>query len=121
MDAKGHTWVRRIGSVHGPMNKDNLSGCIPTILAGCPGLNFEDDIQILYRFPILPSLHAFDLCNEEFWKETDETGMVLALQTQENAQAGYVADLQNKRSAQSFNDIQEAKTSHHALADKILD
>ena len=51
-----------IGSVHGPLNDENLNGCIPTILAGCPGLNFNNDIQIPYRFPILESLHATDLC-----------------------------------------------------------
>ena len=37
-----------IGSVHGPTNEENLNGCIPTILAGCPGLNFNNDIQIPY-------------------------------------------------------------------------
>ena len=35
--------------------------------------------------------------------------MILALQSQQNAQAGYAADYQNKRSAQSFNEVREAK------------
>ena len=109
------------GCVHGPMNDENLNGCIPSILAGCPGLNFNNDIQIPYRFPILESLHATDLCEEECWKETDETEMVLALQTQQNAQAGYAVDYQNKRSAQSFNEVKEAKRGHHVLAEKISD
>ena len=30
-----------IGSLHGPMNNENLNGCMPAILAGCPGLNFN--------------------------------------------------------------------------------
>ena len=47
--------------------------------------------------------------------------MVLAAQTEQNAQAGYAADYQNKRSAQSFNEVKEAKKGHHALADKIGD
>ena len=69
----------------------------------------------------MESLHATDLCEEECWKETDETEMVLALQTQQNAQAGYAADYQNKRSAQSFNEVREAKKGHHAMAEKIAD
>ena len=109
-----------IGSVHGPMNEENLNGCIPSILAGCPGLNFNNDIQIPYRFPILESLHASDLCKEKCWNEIDETEMILALQSQQNAQAGYAADYQNKRSAQSFNEVGEAKKGHHAMAEKNL-
>ena len=98
-----------IGALHGPTNEENLNGRIPTILAGCPGLNFNNDIQIPYRFPILESLHASDLCKEKCWNEIDETEMILALQSQQNAQAGYAADYQNKRSAQSFNEVREAK------------
>ena len=47
--------------------------------------------------------------------------MILAAQTQQNAQAGYAADYQCKRSAQSFNEVKEAKRGHHAMADKIAD
>ena len=47
--------------------------------------------------------------------------MVLAAQTQQNAQAGYAADYQCKRSAQSFNEVKEAKKGHHFIADKNSD
>ena len=110
-----------VGTLHGPLNEENLNGGIPAILAGCPGLNFNNDIQIPYRFPVLGSLHATDLCKEECWTETDETEMVLALQTQQNAQAGYAADYQNKRSAQSFSEVREAKKGHRAMAEQIAD
>ena len=50
----------------------------------------------------------------------NEEEMILAAQTQQNAQAGYAADYQNKRSAQSFNEVREAKKGHHAMAEKKL-
>ena len=43
--------------------------------------------------------------------------MILAAQAQQNAQAGCAADYQNKRSAQSFNEVKEAKRGHRALAE----
>ena len=91
------------------------------ILAGCPGLNFNNDIQIPYRFPIVEEVHDESVCTEKCWQEGDEVEQTLAAQTQQNAQAGYAADYQNKRSAQSFNEVKEAKRGHHALADKIHD
>ena len=91
------------------------------ILAGCPGLNFNNDIQIPYRFPIVEEVHDGSVCTEKCWQEGDEVEQTLAAQTQQNAQAGYAADYQNKRSAQSFNEVKEAKRGHHALADKIHD
>ena len=56
-----------IESLHGPMNEENLNGSIPTLLAGCPGLNFNNDIQIPYRFPILEPLHGLHSCKEKCW------------------------------------------------------
>ena len=110
-----------IGSLHGPMNEENLNGCMAPILAGCPGLNFNNDIQIPYRFPIVEEVHDGSVCTEKCWQEGDEVEQTLAAQTQQNAQAGYAADYQNKRSAQSFNEVKEAKRGPHALADKIHD
>ena len=110
-----------VGSVHGPLNDESLNGFVPALLAGCPSLNFNNDIQIPYRFPILESLHASGLCEQECWNETDETEQVLAVQTQQNAQAGYACDYQNRRSAQSVNEVKEAKKVHHAMAEKIMD
>ena len=46
--------------------------------------------------------------------------MVLALQSQQNAQAGYAADYQNKRSAQSFNEVGETQKGHRAMAENNL-
>ena len=108
-----------VGSLHGPMNDENLNGCMRPLLAGCPGFNFNNDMQIPYRFPIIQELHDSTLCSEACWDTTDETEMILAAQTQQNAQAGYAADYQCKRSAQSFNEVKEAKKGHHAMAEKI--
>ena len=33
-----------IGSLHGPMDEENLNGCMAPLLAGCPGLNFNNDM-----------------------------------------------------------------------------
>ena len=107
-----------VGALHGPMNEENLNGCMSPILAGCPGLNFNNDIQIPYRFPIIEEVHGESVCTNACWHDMDETETVLAAQTQQNAQAGYAADYQNKRSAQSFNEVKEAKRGHHALAEK---
>ena len=59
------------------------------ILAGCPGLNFNNDIQIPYRFPIIEEIHDASVCTEKCWQEADEVEQTLAAQTQQNAQAGY--------------------------------
>ena len=61
------------------------------------------------------------LCSQACWENSDETEMILAAQTQQNAQAGYAADYQCKRSAQSFNEVREAKKGHPAMAEKIAD
>jgi hypothetical protein len=103
------------------MNEENLNGSMSAILAGCPGLNFNNDIQIPYRFPIIDEIHDANVCIERCWQDMGDTEMVLAAQTQQNAQAGYAADYQNKRSAQSFNEVKEAKRGHHALAETNLD
>ena len=109
------------GALHGPMNEESLNGCMPAMLAGCPGLNFNNDVQIPYRFPIMEETHASSVCCKPCWKDVDENEMILAAQTQQNAQAGYAADYQCKRGARGFNEVKEAKKGHHALAEKIQD
>ena len=109
------------GSLHGPMNEENLNGCLPIMLAGCPGTNFNNDVQIPYRFPIDERTHASDLCCQLCWQELDENEIILCAQMQQNAQAGYAADYQCKRCASSFNEVKEMKKGHHALADSISD
>ena len=59
------------------------------------------------------------LCSQACWENSDETVIIRVAQTQQNAQAGYAADDQCKRSAQSFNEVTEAKKGHHAMAEKI--
>ena len=51
-----------VGALHGPMNEENLNRCMSPILAGCPGLNFNNDIQIPYRFPIIEEIHDESVC-----------------------------------------------------------
>ena len=67
-----------VGSVHGPMNEENLNGCMSPILAGCPGLNFNNDIQIPYRFPIIEEIHDTSICTEKCWQDMNEEEMILA-------------------------------------------
>eukprot|EP00973_Karenia_brevis_P072459 10065509-Karenia_brevis.AAC.1 len=47
--------------------------------------------------------------------------MILTAQSCQNAQAGYAADYQCKRCAQSFNEVKEFKKGHHALAGALSD
>lgn len=51
-------------SLHGPMNEENLNGSMSSILAGCPGLNFNNDVQIPNRFPIVEEIQAKNVCIE---------------------------------------------------------
>ena len=60
------------GMLHGPMNDENLNGCLPAMLAGCPGLNFNNDVQIPFRFLPTKGVHASDLCSCECWLQLDE-------------------------------------------------
>ena len=53
------------GGLHGPMNDENLNACLTPLMAGCPGLNFNNDVQIPYRFPITEETHRDDLCSDE--------------------------------------------------------
>eukprot|EP00973_Karenia_brevis_P023978 3305987-Karenia_brevis.AAC.1 len=50
------------GSLLGPRNEPMLNGTMPPVLAGCPGLNFNSDLQLPYRFPITEETHEHDLC-----------------------------------------------------------
>ena len=109
------------GSLHGPMNEENQNGCLPAMLAGCPGTNFNNDVQLPYRFPITEDTHAKAFCIRCCWEKVDDAEMIRAAQTQQNAQAGYAADYQCKRCASSFNEVKEIKKGHHALADSIQD
>ena len=47
--------------------------------------------------------------------------MTLITQSCQNAQAGYACDYQNKRGVASFNEVNEFKKGHHALAESISD
>eukprot|EP00973_Karenia_brevis_P088586 12282579-Karenia_brevis.AAC.1 len=109
------------GSLFGPRNEPMLNGTMPAMLAGCPGLNFNSDLQIPYRFPVTKETHCDELCEYECWQHVDEAKMVLTAQSLQNAQAGYAADYQCKRCAQCFNEVKEIKKGHHALAEKISD
>ena len=96
------------------MNEESLNGCMPAMLAGCPGLNLNNDVQIPYRFPIMEETHASSVCVcvcavKHVGRDVDESEMILAAQTQQNAQAGYAADYQCKRGARGFNEVKEAK------------
>eukprot|EP00973_Karenia_brevis_P016829 2306183-Karenia_brevis.AAC.1 len=67
---------------------------MPARLVGCPGLKFNSDLQIRYRFPDTKETNFNELCEYACWRHVDETYMIRTAQSLPNAQAGYAADCQ---------------------------
>ena len=107
------------GTLHGPMNEPNLNGTLPALLCGAPGLNFNSDVQLPYRFPITESTHATEVCCELCWEATSDLEVIKAAQKAQNAAAGYAVDYQCKNCASAYNEVKELKKGHHALAEKV--
>ena len=78
-------------------------------LPGCPGLNFNNVIQISYRFSIVEEVHVKNICTNKYLQDIDEKEMILELQPQQNVQTAYAVDYQNRRSAQDSNEVKEVK------------
>jgi hypothetical protein len=108
-----------IGTLHGPMNDPNLNGTLPALLCGAPGLNFNSDVQLPYRFPIKECTHAAAVCDGLCCEETSELEVIKTAQKAQNAAAGYAADYQCKNCASAYNEVKELKKGHHALAEKM--
>ena len=72
-----------LGSMHGPMNHPSNHGTRPAMLA-CHRCN--SDVQLPYRFPIIPESHC---CDDETCLLNDDKALVHAAQAAQDAQAGY--------------------------------
>ena len=107
----------RLGSLHGPMNEENINGTCPALLAGLPGLSCNSDVQLPYRMPVCASTHS-SLCSmESCVPGVNEDLIIHAAQQAQNAQAGYACDYQNKRGSRCFNEVKEFKKGHERVAE----
>ena len=64
----------KLGSLHGPMNGPSLNGTHPAMLAA---QRFVSDVQLPYKFQILPATHSGDrdedllnhgVSDDEIWR-----------------------------------------------------
>eukprot|EP00973_Karenia_brevis_P070773 9837469-Karenia_brevis.AAC.1 len=102
----------RLGSLHGPMNDENLNGTHPAMLAA---QRFNSDVQLPYRFPIIEAAHS-SLCTKGCVDtQTDDDAIVRAAQIAQDAQAGYACDYCTKRPPMAFNEVKECCKGHQDL------
>ena len=71
----------KLGSLHGPMNHENINGSHPAMLAAQVT---NSDVQLPYRFPICPETHLS--CEEACVEEADDVTIVQATQAGQDAQ-----------------------------------
>ena len=108
----------QLGSLHGPMNEENLNGTHPALLAA-EG-SFNSDVQLPYRLPVCVASHApSDLCDCGCPAQHDENEVIEGTQIAEDAQAGYACDYSNKRSAKTFNEVKEFRKGHRTLPTEL--
>ena len=107
----------KLGSLHGPMNHENLNGTSSAMLAV---QQFNSDVQIPYRLPICEETHAA-CCENACWQVKDTQTMVQACQAGQDAQAGYACDYCAKRQPMAFNEIKECCKGHQSLNESIKD
>ena len=104
----------KLGSLHGPMNEENLNGSHPALLAA---LNCNSDTQLPYRLPICKETHCDDLCKMECVNNVSRKEIIEAAQIAQDAQAGYACDYSNKRGPRAFNEVKECVKGHRTLAE----
>ena len=107
----------KLGSLHGPMNHENLNGTSSAMLAV---QQFNSDVQIPYRLPICEETHAA-CCDNACWQVKDTQTMVQACQAGQDAQAGYACDYCAKRQPMAFNEIKECCKGHQSLNESVKD
>ena len=105
--------------MHGPQNDANINGTHPAMLAAH---RFNSDVQLPYRFPITTHTHSSD-CAEDCVKLAgggkNIAEIVHAVQTSQDAQAGYACDYCSKRPPMAFNEIKECCKGHRDLSYKL--
>lgn len=102
-----------LGSMHGPMNHPCINATHPAMLA-CQRCN--SDVQLPYRFPIVPETHC---CDDVTCLQQDHKTLIRAAQTAQDAQAGYACDYCTKRQPCAFNEVKECTKGHTNLSDKL--
>jgi len=96
----------KLGSLHGPMNEENLNGTHPALLVGptASGGAFNSDVQLPYRMPICEATHS-RTCDKPCIERFSAEEVIDAAQSAQDAQAGYACDYQNKRGPCAFNEV----------------
>ena len=100
----------------GPCNDPNINGTHPALLSG---LRCNSDVQLPYRFPILPATHHKE-CPGECGMNTLKD-LVRDAQVTQAAQAGYAADYQNKRLPIAVHEAKEMLKAQSDLAEELKD
>ena len=80
-----------LGSMHGPMNHPGINATHPAMLT-CRRCN--SDVQLPYRFPIVPETHC---CDDVTCLQQDHKHLIRAARTAQDAQAGYACAYCTKR------------------------
>ena len=106
----------KLGSLHGPMNDENLNGTHPAMLAA---QRFNSDVQLPYRFPIIATSHARECDEKCVHDDVDDDEIVRAAQIAQDAQAGYACDYCTKRPPMAFNEVKECCKGHSDLTEKL--
>ena len=101
----------------GPCNDPNVNGTHPALLSG---LRCNSDVQLPYRFPILPATHHKE-CTGECCQNIRPKDLVRDAQVTQAAQAGYAADYQNKRLPIAMHEAKEMLKAQNDLAEELKD
>lgn len=104
----------KLGSLHGPMNQENLNGTDGAMLAAH---GFNSDVQLPYRFAISTETHTYCSVNCIDLASSDE--IIEACQLCQDAQAWYACDYCNKRQPMAFNEVKECMKGHHTLNEQL--
>ena len=102
-----------LGAMHGPMNHPSVNGTHPAMLAV---QRCNSDVQLPYRFPIVPASHC---CDDEACLQNSDEALVRAAQEAQDAQAGYACDYCTKRQPMAFNEVKECCKGHSNLSQRV--
>jgi hypothetical protein len=102
----------KLGSFHGPQDEENLDGACPAV---CAALQTNSDVQLPYRFALDTYTHADGERQENCVSQASFKGVLEAFQNAPDAQAGYAGDYQNKRAAESRNEVKGCIEGHRKL------
>ena len=106
----------KLGSLHGPMNEENVNGTHPAMLAA---QRFNSDVQLPYRFPITEVAHSAECSADCFKLGASDDEIVRAAQIAQDAQAGYACDYCTKRPPMAFNEVKECCKGHQELTERL--